>query len=219
MPTPIVAAVAPPRLTSTGARSAPTAVPAMISASRIPKTRASTLAGAVRCSSVRPATSNRLRAAPATASNSSAPTACDATVMTANAAAQTPRDAMTAGISRARPDERRGERDSDDAAGAKRCIEIAGAPLTHPERADREHDIEDIEHADRDALRAEQPDEESRLRLVAEHLSPPATRPPCRSSRPESLPVALDRQDEHRADKDERSHQQEHPAGPPGGDQ
>ena len=64
-PTPITVAVAPPMCTRTGAISAPTAVPAMISASSTPKTRASTSAGAVRWSSVRPATSKRLRAAPA----------------------------------------------------------------------------------------------------------------------------------------------------------
>ena len=77
---------------------------------------------------------------------------------------------MTAGISRARPDERGSERDSDDAAGTESCIEIARAALAHPERADRKHDIEDIEHADRYVLRSEQPDEEARLRLVAEHV-------------------------------------------------
>ncbi len=75
----------------------------MVRPSSTPKTRASTSAGAVRCSSVLPATSNRLRAAPATASSRRAPTGADQAVITANEAPQSASDASTAGISRALP--------------------------------------------------------------------------------------------------------------------
>ena len=83
------------------------------------------------------------------------------------------------------PDERRGDRDPERAAGAEGRVEVAGATLAHPERVDREHDVEHVEHPDRDVLRAEQADEQPRLRLVAQHLEAlEELRRRCRSPRP-----------------------------------
>ena len=102
-PVPRITARAPPRWTRRGASTDPSASPAIISASSTPNTRASTSGGAVRWSSVLPATSNSACAAPATASRNSAPAAVVHTAMTTNDAAQTASETTIAGISLARP--------------------------------------------------------------------------------------------------------------------
>ena len=51
-------------------------------------------------------------------------------------------------------------------AEAERRVEVSRATVTHSEHAHREHDVEDVQHAERDLLRAEQPDERSGGRLA-----------------------------------------------------
>ena len=102
-PIPTIAHLAPKRPTSAGVSSEPSASPAIERPSSTPKTRESTSPGAVRCRIVRPATSSRLRPAPAAASSSSAPSVVGQAPSSAKAAPQTTTPSTSAGISRRRP--------------------------------------------------------------------------------------------------------------------
>ena len=71
-PTPTIAAVVPPSATRSDTSSEPSASPSELMLSSTPKIRPSTWGDPVRCSSVRPETSKRLRPMFATASSTSA---------------------------------------------------------------------------------------------------------------------------------------------------
>ena len=70
---PISASRFPPRWTSSGTSSAPSAYPTIVSPSRTPKTRPISSSGTERCNSVRRPTSIKVLAAPATARRATVP--------------------------------------------------------------------------------------------------------------------------------------------------
>ena len=93
----------PPSATSTGTRIDPSASPAMARPSSTPKTRERSSVGAVRWRSVRPATSRRLRPAPAAARSTNAPIVVAQAASAQSESAQTASPASRGGASRGRP--------------------------------------------------------------------------------------------------------------------
>ena len=177
---------------------------------RAARTRARAASGgAMRCSSVRPATSTTVRPAPAEREQR------QCRRLAANAPSTTKRAAQTTGRRDERrcepspPDERDRRRDPEHAARAERGVQVAGARAAEVEHADREHDEEHVERADRDRLRARAGQTRAGLRLAREArrpervlaLPPPAAAAGPRSARRGAPPASATRRHhrEHRA--------------------
>ncbi len=110
------------------------------------------------------------------------------------------------------PDERCRDADAKCAAGTERRIEVAGATVAHAERADREHDVEDIEHPERDLLRSEQPDQGTCSGFADDDGEPLNQLCPDARATGRVRRWACDAADEQRRDSDGRAHNEEHPA-------
>ena len=109
---------------------------------------------------------------PATASRANAVTTVGKRPRRPRARAAVITPAPSAGARRRRATRPAVKARADEAAGAEGGVEVAGAGLTHVEHGHRQHDVQDVESADEDVLRAEQQDEEAHRGLGADRADP-----------------------------------------------
>ena len=159
-----------------GVRSAPTPTPRAATLSSTPKTRARTLAGAIRAMRVKPPTSTRALPAPTIASMTIADVAEGKSPMTTRGAPHRATPSPNQAASRPVPTRSAAAADATTAPAPRAALSTPDAGVPEPHELHRDDDREDRDGATHDGLGADQGEQQPQV-PVGVHRADPAQGP------------------------------------------